>query len=321
MKGRLIIAVSLYFMTVPALAQNPATPSARSGYSLVYDTNRGVVVLFGGQDSANKRLDDTWEWSEGVWTRIKVPGPAARMNAAMAYDPAKKLAFLFGGRSETGTENDLWAFDGKAWATVKTAVSPPPARQLGTMVFDKGQSAIVLFGGMDVNKKTLGDTWILQDGEWKALNAAGPSPRASHAMAYDEGLRAVIIYGGYIDGAASRESWAYKDGAWRELTNHDGPVRIHAALSYDTEKKRLLLFGGFNERDRTNELWEYANGRWAAVAGEDDKTPAPRAEHRSVFILGRGLFVFGGVIGPDANTRNRGNDTWIYGEGGWRCLK
>jgi hypothetical protein len=48
-----------------------------------------------------------------------------------------------------------------------------------------------------------------------------------------------------------------------------------------------------------------------------NKTPAPRAEHRSVFIPGKGLFAFGGVIGPDPNTRNRGNDTWLYNGDGW----
>jgi len=66
----------------------------------------------------------------------------------------------------------------------------------------------------------------------------------------------------------------------------------------------MLMFGGFGDQGRTNELWEYANNNWSAIHSEG-KIPEERAEHRSVFIPGQGLFVFGGVIGPDPNTRNR----------------
>jgi hypothetical protein len=80
-----------------------------------------------------------------------------------------------------------------------------------------------------------------------------------------------------------------------------------------------LLFGGFNDQGRTNELWEYANNQWTMLH-PDGPVPDQRAEHRSVFIPDKGLFVFGGVIGVDPNTRNRSNDTWLYHENSWTKL-
>jgi hypothetical protein len=312
-----IFAMSLCFtLMIRGFGQNHQAPVARSGYSLAYDASRDVVVLFGGQDSANARLSDTWEWSAGVWSRIEVGGPSARMNAAMAYDPVRKLVFLFGGRTESGTEDDLWTYDGKSWSNIE-ALSRPPRRQQGTMVFDKGQSQFLLFGGLDVNKNSLGDTWVLKDKQWTMLNSNGPSPRSSHAMTYDDDMQAAVLYGGYINETASREFWELKDGVWHAVTGNNGPVRLHESISYDPDKKRLLLFGGFNERERTNELWEYAKDQWSLVAVGKDKIPDPRAEHRSVFIPGQGLFIFGGVIGPDGNTRIRGNDTWLFDGKSW----
>jgi hypothetical protein len=113
MKERFIVTAGLWFsMLLVAFAQKDSAPAARSGYSMAYDENRGAVVLFGGQDSASARLNDTWEWRKAGWARINIPGPPARMNAAMAYDANQKLVLLFGGRSESGPENDLWAYDG-----------------------------------------------------------------------------------------------------------------------------------------------------------------------------------------------------------------
>jgi N-acetylneuraminic acid mutarotase len=241
------------------------------------------------------------------------------MNAAMAYDSGKHRLLLFGGRTETGTENDLWSYDGKSWTKINTSASPV-ARQLGLMAFDKRNAQFVLFGGMDTQKNPLGDTWILKNDQWTQLDAKGPVPRASACATYDDALGAVVIYGGYINNAASKEFWEFKDGAWHDLTQESGPVRIHASLTYDPAKRRLLMFGGFGEQGRTNELWQYADNRWTQLSVAE-ATPAPRAEHRSVFIPGKGLFVFGGVIGPDPNTRNRGNDTWLYDAKSWKALE
>ena len=79
------------------------------------------------------------------------------------------------------------------------------------------------------------------------------------------------------------------------------------------------MFAGFGTEGRTNDLWQYANNKWTRIKAEG-VIPETRAEHRSVFIPGKGLFVFGGVIGADPNTRDRGNDTWLYNGNSWQKL-
>lgn len=315
-------AGTLLLFVKPLLAQSQPTPVSRSGFSLAFDIGRGVVVLFGGQDSASAHLGDTWEWKAGEWKQMAVTGPASRINAPMTYDPEKKCLWLFGGRTGSGADNSLWTYDGHLWKQVSAGAISPSPRQLATMIYDKKEDELVLFGGMDNNKAPLGDTWMYKNGNWSLLPArpgSSPSPRASQAMAYDDALGGVVLYGGYIGGAASSECWLFKDGGWQDLSRDGGPPRIHSALAYDPDKRRLLLFGGFNQEVRTNELWSYSDHRWTDLTATGDIPPAPRAEHRCIFIPGQGLFLFGGVIGPDPNTRRRGNDTWLF-DGVWRRI-
>src|SRR5690606_17685211 len=54
-------------------------PVARTGHAMVWDAERGVVVLFGGM-SGGDALDDTWELHGDTW--IEVPTattPPARL--------------------------------------------------------------------------------------------------------------------------------------------------------------------------------------------------------------------------------------------------
>jgi hypothetical protein len=317
MKAKLLTCICATFMVIlkAAAQHNTELPSARSGYCMVYDAHRGVVVLFGGQDSASVKLGDTWEWKNGAWVKKDITGPAARINACMVYDAGKKNVILFGGYSTDGAVNDLWQYDGIQWKKMATSTSPD-ARQMATMCYDKKNDQFVLFGGFSAKRAALGDTWILKNGTWTQLNIQGPGARASHAMVYDDNMQCVFVYGGYTDGAL-KDFWQLKKGEWHNMGTETGPARLHTSLVYDRKNKRLLMFGGFNEFVRTNELWEFANDKWRPIPIEKEAWPAPRAEHRGVFVPGKGFFVFGGVVGPDPNTRNRANDTWIYHKNKW----
>lgn len=48
----------------------PDSPSARYGHAMAYDSDRGVVVLFGGADSnTDYGLNDTWEYDGTIWVQ------------------------------------------------------------------------------------------------------------------------------------------------------------------------------------------------------------------------------------------------------------
>ncbi len=72
----------------------------RFGFDMVYDANRGVIVLFGGQKEIHSEedtqaeiteaLNDTWEFNGEVWYKVSpLQAPPVRYGHAMAYDEAR----------------------------------------------------------------------------------------------------------------------------------------------------------------------------------------------------------------------------------------
>ncbi len=100
---------------------------ARYFFDMVYDTARGVIVLFGGQRQARpagslqleviQTLNDTWEFDGEVWYEVSPRHvPPARYGHAMVYDEARGVVVLFGGIAADGTYlNDTWEYDGVTW--------------------------------------------------------------------------------------------------------------------------------------------------------------------------------------------------------------
>jgi uncharacterized protein (TIGR03437 family) len=83
-------------------------PAPRQRYGMVFDDDRGKLVLFGGL--GGPPLNDTWEYDplSSMWTQITpagdIPSPRYRLEAAFASDLG--TAFFFGGQT-TGFTNDL----------------------------------------------------------------------------------------------------------------------------------------------------------------------------------------------------------------------
>lgn len=102
-------------------------PESRFSFGMIYDPNRDVLVLFGGQscrkvqesDSQCQRipLNDTWEFDGENWYVVEPrQSPPARYGHAMAYDESRGVTVLFGGMGENGTTlNDTWEYDGVTW--------------------------------------------------------------------------------------------------------------------------------------------------------------------------------------------------------------
>ena len=131
---------------------------------MVYDTARGVIVLFGGgHDAGSVIYNDTWEWDGEDWIqRQDLPlSPPARWAVSMAYDEDRRRTVLFGGLTGvTGQFNDTWEYDGKTWKQVATSQQPSPRWDAG-MVYDPRFHRMVLFGGQywDQQFGFLNDTW------------------------------------------------------------------------------------------------------------------------------------------------------------------
>lgn len=172
-------------------------PSPRHGAAAAYDTDRAVIVLFGGTDNAST-FDETWEWDGAAWTLLNpLAKPSPRTRSAIAYDQARGVTILFGGQlADTNLDQETWEYDGDTW-TLRQPDVVPSLRHGHAMVFDEQQQKIVLFGGFTSSGAPAGDTWTWSGETWAQQTlSTRPAARDGHAMVYDVTGRRVFQVGG-----------------------------------------------------------------------------------------------------------------------------
>jgi hypothetical protein len=87
------------------------SPPARALAGMVYDSQSGVTILFGGL-SGTTQLQDTWQWDGHQWTQLNPATlPTPRNSIGLAYDSAFNQVIVFGGQSAPELA-DTWTFGG-----------------------------------------------------------------------------------------------------------------------------------------------------------------------------------------------------------------
>lgn len=90
------------------------------GHSMVFDSQRRRMLVFGGTPDGKKGSDLVWELAldarpeNGVWRQVAVSGgsPKPRFKHGAAYDAARQAMVVFGGLKIQGeTLDDTWALD------------------------------------------------------------------------------------------------------------------------------------------------------------------------------------------------------------------
>lgn len=232
-------------------------PSPRMGHAMVYDSKRGAVILFGGNDGAP--LSDTWEWNGQEWRLLLASGPGARSRHAMAYDSDREVAVVFGGIPRE--PDDTWEWDGNSWRIA--AVSGPEGRSRAGMVYDAAEKLIVLFGGRLPDGKMLGDTWIWDGSEWIQVASDDLFARSRHSMVYDSAKDLIIVHGVSFGGRNEMMEW---DGTrWSPLGASLQrnvmeallpPRRVYYSMIYIDSRETVLLFGGWDGSASLSDTWE-----------------------------------------------------------------
>jgi hypothetical protein len=190
-------------------------PGARDHHAMVYDSARGVVVLFGGNRGTPGKeveLDDTWLYDGTRWTLDAGARPPARSTHRLVYDSRRQRVVLFGGWSAAGLLGDTWEWDGVAWRLASTA--GPSARFASRMAYDARRRQTVLFGGRGA-EGDLADTWTWDGTAWTQHAPTGPSARNVHAMAYDPRRERVVLYGGLHAGDRLADTWTWDGARWQ----------------------------------------------------------------------------------------------------------
>lgn len=89
-------------------------PPGRFIPQMVYDSDRGKMVLFGSatDSSGTTILNDTWEWDGSSWTEVTTNAPTPRYYHAMAYHEPTASTILFGGFDGVDYWGDTWKYGG-----------------------------------------------------------------------------------------------------------------------------------------------------------------------------------------------------------------
>ncbi|MBI2395501.1 MAG: hypothetical protein HYV09_38395, partial [Deltaproteobacteria bacterium] len=134
-----------------------SVPPGRYFAGMTFDSSRGKIVLFGGQDPATSASRaDTWEFDGSTWTQVATTGPSARSRIRLAFDPIRKKSVLFGGMTATSTwVGDTWEWNGSTWT--RTSTTGPSMRDAYSLDYDTGRRRVVLHGGGGGIR--YGDTW------------------------------------------------------------------------------------------------------------------------------------------------------------------
>lgn len=183
------------------------TPSLRTGHTLVLDTVRDRLLMFGGTWDGVE-LGDLWalplDGSTG-WVRIGTDGPGRREHTAI-YDPVGDRMIVYGGRVNNVHRSDVWELrldPTPTWSPIMTAGEIPPARSLHSAIYDPARHRMVIYGGGSMGDvyEFIGDVWELSldsTPTWTELAPPDPVPdgRAEHKAIYDPLRDQMVVYGG-----------------------------------------------------------------------------------------------------------------------------
>lgn len=236
-------------------------PEPRTGPSMIYDTERREVILFGGLGPGGQR-DETWRWNGTAWSLVDLPlRPPGRYLATFIHDPVRHTSLLFGGVGAGNSElSDSWLWNGSTWTQVQTP-GPPGRSQLyvkPSAVYDTARQEVVLFGGASMVDGPRNDTWIWNGGAWRRHDGVAPPPRSNAAFVYDPDARVAVLFGGYgVQDDEIGDVWTWDGTGWASPTSIATPsARSGVVMVHDPTRRNMVLFGGYDngERDDTHLL-------------------------------------------------------------------
>jgi hypothetical protein len=290
-----------------ARATSAAAPSLRSGHRMAYDSARGRVVMFGGSNTSNVYLQDTWEWDGSVWLNKTPAGakPPGRSTFGMAYDSGRGRTVVHGGTGPFAmTYQDTWEWDGTTWAPAPPGTQPSSMFWVA-MAYDASRARVVMTGTPSMTF----ETWEWDGTSWLKRTPAGAMPprRTHHAMAYDAARRRVVMFGGigplgFCAGCYLQDVWEWDGAAWVDKTPAAKPPgRYACALAYDSARSRVVLHGGNDGAVSLQDVWEWDGAAWLNKTPVGLK-PSGRADHSMAFDASRNQMVlWGGSAGAFAS--------------------
>jgi hypothetical protein len=168
------------------IKRNPATrPPAMTEFGMVYDSDRGCTVLFGGHkytppdffNGTQVITNDLWEWDGVNWTRITPPSsPPGRTLPVMCFDTARRETLMIGGNllnpeppDYYGGRKTLWAWNGTQWTqrgSLPNGNNAPYVNAGNTFAFDEQRGVAAMFGTFGDNENPV---WEWNGAVWSRV--------------------------------------------------------------------------------------------------------------------------------------------------------
>jgi len=272
-------------------------PSQRRLAIGAYNTEKNMLIIFGGTDQNNAILMDLWVLSnanglEGgtpTWSQLSISGSAPSVRVCMAgvYDESSDTLIFFGGLSCTTTActpyDETYTIrnvtTAPTWQELYPSGTPPAARAYHSAVYDATNNRMILFGGTTSTANPpaasgrVRDTWVLSNANgtagtpaWSQLTTAQQPPaRSGHSAVFDETNNRMIIFAGAgTDNYVRNDVWILTNAggttpAWAEYdTGTPKPAsRIHHSAVYTDTAKNRMIIFGGDTGNST-----YVNDAW-----------------------------------------------------------
>jgi hypothetical protein len=298
------------------------SPSARAAESMVFDSARNRVVIFGGRQGKTN-LNDTWFYDGNDWAQIATPtAPSVREMAGAAYDSVRDRIVLFGGTVQTYINegrtlnetplHDTWEFDGIAW---KQILSDGPAINKPMLAYDPVRKQTIMLG-YDNKSVTQMYAWDPAGAKWNQLTPATlPSCANEGAMTWQSSNNTVLYTGGICaSSVATEETYEWDGTNWTkiELASFVGTL-LGSALTFDPDRQNAVLFGGAPISGALlSTTFTYANKLWLSIG--DVAYPVPRSLFAfSTDPVHKTIYLYGGLNDATVFT-----DFWTYQNGGFK---
>jgi len=208
---------------------------------LVLDQAYNRLLLFETLGRIHVLEDGTWNeiWSKDT-TRFG-------FGFSAEYFPDHQSIIIFGGSTKN---SKTWEFRDDTLTKLTTVQSPPPS-YYHSLVYDRVEHVLVLFGGVGEGGICLNETWEFDGQDWRSYDfTIVPGFRQGMVMDFDQVTGSVVMTGGSCGLEMFHDVWRYLDHTWvqDELVGIK-PKRTLAACAYDPNRQCLVICGG-----RTGEI-------------------------------------------------------------------
>ena len=299
------------------------SPTTRAGYTMIFDSARNRIVIFGGRHQKTN-LNDTWSYDGNDWAQLFPPtSPSIRELSAEAYDSARDRIVMFGGYLQTYSADgktltetplhDTWEFDGTTW---KQILSDGPNVIRPTLEYDPIRKQTIMIAAEPTKSATQMYAWDPVNAKWNQLSPAVlPACALGGEMTWQSSDNTILYTGAVCtDSAANEDTYEWDGTNWTKINLLTFAGRYFgSALTFDPDHQVAVLFGGANAVGiLLPSTFTYANALWLSVT--DTAYPLPRSLFAFTADPARSVIdLYGGL-----NESNSFSDYWTYQNGVFR---